>query len=183
MGIVITIRTCDGIEEVHVPTENMGHMECECIKKLNSKNADLIALFLDEECTASGLDTPEKLFRSEKKYITEHLLQSYPGTKETGAQLSIARIITIFDYIWEDPNFWEETGMNYDMIHFARNLQKTEDPDELLFWSFRFCSWGNSINNLPYTLYKGIIDGRFNSYYNSYLEWLPKFLYIDTTDR
>lgn len=63
------------------------------------------------------------------------------------------------------------------MLQFYYKLRDNiSAPDEMLFWIFRFCSWGGYNNPFPYTLYKGIIDGRFEQFYDKYkgeLDWFP----------
>ena len=69
--------------------------------------------------------------------------------------------------------------MDLGMIQLFRTIEKTDDPDELLFWSFRFCAWGGYDNMLPYTLYRWIVDGKLERFYNYYPEWQHVFLCPD----
>lgn len=57
-------------------------------------------------------------------------------------------------------------------------LKEIEDPIELLFWSFRLCTWGHYDNMLPYTLYRCIIDEKFKHLYSNHPEWYDVFLCI-----
>ena len=49
----------------------------------------------------------------------------------------------------------------------------------LLFWTFRLCAWGEYENPFPYTLYKGLVDGRFEKFYDDYPDERKTFICID----
>ena len=144
-------------------------------------NADLVYLFLDEECTYEGIDTITKLHECERKRNSSNgeALNGYAATMQTGAQLSTQQIKNIFHYIWKDYLFFESTGVDFATMQFILRLKEIEDPIELLFWSFRLCAWGEYDNVLPYTLYRCIVDERFKRFYNSYPEWHDVFLCIN----
>ena len=185
MHVTIKRKTYSGIEEYPLPKEKIGPLESDCLKHYDKKIADLVCLFLDEESAVQGITTPEKLFELERtrNFANGKALYDYTATLENGTRLTTAQIQKIFHYIWKNYLFGESTGMNFRMIQFFREIQKTEDPDELLFWSFRFCAWGEYDNLLPYTLYRCIVDGRFVRFYNRYPEWQKNFLCMDDTEK
>lgn len=185
MHITLKRKTYSGMEEYPLPKEKIGPLESDCLKHYDKKIVDLVCLFLDEESAVQGITTPEKLFELERtrNFANGKPLYDYKATMENGARLTTAQIQKIFHYIWKNYLFGESTGMNFRMIQFFREIQKTEDPDELLFWSFRFCAWGEYDNLLPYTLYRYIVDGRFVRFYNRYPEWQKNFLCMDDTEK
>lgn len=184
MDFMIKRKTYSGMEAYQLPTEKIGPLETDCIRCYNEKNADLVFLFLDEECAPEGIDTLERLLERERarNCADGKALYGYTATPECGAQLTTRQIKTIFHVIWENYLFQESTGMDFRMLQFFRKIAKTDDPDELLFWSFRFCAWGGYDNPLPYTLYRCIVDGRLERYYNSFPEWQSEFLCMDDAE-
>lgn len=185
MNFTIKRKTYSGIEEYQLPKEKIGQLETDCIKHYDKRIADLVYLFLDEESTAEGIATPQKLFECEyaRNCANGNALYGYTAMPENGAQLTTVQIKNIFYYIWKNYLFLESTGMDFRMLQFFREIQKTENPDELLFWSFRFCAWGDYDNMLPYTLYRCIVDGRFVRFYNCYPEWQNEFLCLDDSEK
>lgn len=181
MHVTIKRKTYSGMEEYPLPKEKIGPLESDCLKHYDKKIADLVCLFLDEESAVQGITTPEKLFERERarNFANGKALYGYTATLENGAQLTTAQIQNIFHYIWKNYLFLESTGMDVRMMQLFREIQKTEDPDELLFWSFRFCAWGEYDNMLPYTLYRCIVDERFVRFYNHYPEWQKEFLCME----
>lgn len=182
-AISFKYKTYYGIEEYRLPCDKIGQLEKNVMNHFDKKIADLVYLFLNEECTSEGIDTISKLFEYEMSCNTSSgkLIYDYSATLETGAQLTIDYIKNRFNYIWKDYLFIESTDLHFDALQFYYHLEKTEDPLELLFWSFRLCAWGNYDNKLPYTLYKCIVDERFKRFYNSCPEWQNTFLYIDSS--
>lgn len=185
MDFIIKLKTYSGVEEYRMPKEKVGELERDCIKHYDKRIADLIYLFLNEESTAEGITTPEQLFKCEyaRNCSDGKAMYGYTATPENGAQLTTAQIKNIFHYIWKDYLFIESTGMDFAMMQFFRKIEKTDNPDELLFWSFRFCAWGGYDNALPYTLYRCIVDGRFERFYNAYPEWQNEFLCIEDSEK
>lgn len=172
-------RTCGGIAYSCFGPENIGQLEENIIEKYDSRIADLFALFLDEEYPSEGVVTPEELFESERRLNTAdgEPIYGYSATLESGALLtSVEQVKDIFHYIWRSYLFMESTDMDFVMIQYYGKLKQSQDINEVLFWSFRFCAWGGSFNPLPYTLYRAIIDGRFNAYYDKYPQWQDDFL-------
>ena len=181
MDFIIKRKTYSGVEEYQLSKELVGQLEIDCLKHYDKRIADLVCLFLDEESTAEGIATPEQLLENEyaRNCADGKALYGYTATPENGAQLTTIQIKNIFHYIWKNYLFLESTGMDFMMMQFFHRIEKTDTPDELLFWSFRFCAWGGYDNALPYTLYRCIVDGRFERFYNSYPEWQNAFLCID----
>lgn len=181
MDFILKQNTCFGVQEYCLPREKVGPLEADCIRHYDQSIADLICLFLEEECTGEGITTPEQLFERERarNYADGKALYGYAATLEHGAWLSTTQIKNIFHFIWKSPLFGESTGMDLGMIQLFRTIEKTDDPDELLFWSFRFCAWGGYDNMLPYTLYRWIVDGKLERFYNYYPEWQHVFLCPD----
>lgn len=181
MAFRLKFKTCSGIEAYQLPGEKAGPLEIDCMKHYDPRIADLFYLFLDEACAAEGITTPEELFERERtrNYAEGNALYGYTATPEHGAQLTTAQIKNIFHFIWKNYLFQESTGMDFQMLQWFRKIETTDDPDKLLFWSFRFCAWGGYDNPLPYTLYRFIVDGRLQRFYNSYPEWQREFLWVD----
>lgn len=185
MEFSIRFKTCSGIEEYQLTGEKAGPLETNCMEHYDQKIADLVYLFLEEECAAEGITTPEKLFEREyaRNCAEGKALYGYTAVPEHGAQLTTPQIKNIFHFIWKDYLFREATGMDFRMLRWFRRIERTEDPDELLFWSFRFCAWGGYDNPLPYTLYRCIVDRRLDRFYNRYPEWQCEFLCMDDIER
>lgn len=181
MDLIFKRNTCSGMQEYRLPREKLGPLEADCICHYDQSIADLVCLFLEEESTGEEIVTPEQLFERERarNYADGKALYGYTATLEHGAQLTTTQIKNIFHFIWKSPLFWESTGMGFGMIRLFRELERTDSPDELLFWSFRFCAWGGYDNPLPYTLYRWIVDGRLERFYNRYPEWQHEFLCAD----
>lgn len=181
MSFNTMLKTHSGIESYRLPYEKIGPLENDCIKQFDKRIADLVCLFLDEECTSEGIDTIAKLYECERKRNSANgeSLNGYTATIEDGAQLSTEQIKSIFHYIWKDYRFFESTGADFATMQFILRLKEIEDPIELLFWSFRLCAWGEYANVLPYTLYRCIVDERFKRFDNSYPEWHDIFLCIN----
>ena len=75
--------------------------------------------------------------------------------------------------------FAESTGMDFMDIQFYWKLRDNiTDPNEFLFWTFRLCAWGGYKNPFPYTLYKGLVDGRFEKFYDDYPDEMKTFISI-----
>ena len=186
MDFTMKLKTYSGVENYTLPDEKIGSLEAELLKHYDKRIADLIYLLLDEECTAEGINSREKLFELEYSRNTAiangEPIYGYSATWEEGAQLTVDQIKNRFCYIWKEYLFWESTGMDFLTIQLFHKLERIEDPDELLFWSFRFCSWGQYDNRLPYTLFRCIVDGRFERFYDSYPEWHNEFLCMDNAD-
>lgn len=181
MEFRLKFKTCSGMEVYQLPREKAGPLETNCMEHYDQKIADLVYLFLEEECAAEGITTPEKLFEREhaRNCTDGKVLYGYTATPEHGAHLTTIQIKNIFHFIWKNYLFQESTGMDFGMMQLFRKIETTDDPDELLFWSFRFCAWGGYDNPLPYTLYRFIVDGRLQRFYNSYPEWQREFLLVD----
>lgn len=172
-------RTCGGITYDCFEPENIGQLEENIIEKYDPRIADLFALFLDEEFPSVGVVTPEDLFEDERKNNTDdgEPIYRYSATLESGALLtSVEQVKDIFQHIWKSYLFMESTDMDFMMIQYYNKLKSSQDVNEVLFWSFRFCAWGGRFNPLPYTLYRAIIDGRFNDYYDKYPQWQDDFI-------
>lgn len=178
MDFIIPVKTYSGIQDYYLPEEKIGPLEADCIKHYDTTIADLIYLFLDEENTAKGIATQEQLFEQERarNYADNMPIYGYTATLEHGAQLTTAQIKNTFHFIWKSYLFLEATDMNIEMMAFFRQIEKTVDPDELLFWSFRFCAWGEYDNPLPYTLYLYIINGKWKRFSGQYPKWKTAFL-------
>lgn len=184
MDFNVSIRTYSGIEDFSLTEDKIGQLEQDVIKNYDPRIADIVCLFLEEEFSSEGMATPQAVLDDELVCNTADgkVLFGYTATIEYGATLTVEQIKDIFHYIWKDYLFWEVTGLglHYDMIQFFKKLERTTDPEELLFWSFRFCAWGGFDNHLPYTLYRAILDGRFKDYYDRYPEWNDTFLVLET---
>lgn len=179
MSFEMKRKTLSGTEEFRLPTEEIGPLETACIECFDERIADLICLFLSGEIFSGGIESPEELFEHEREHNMSDgtVMNGYSATFDNGVQLSTATIKQIFYYIWDERwMIWEEAGADYNFIEFYNKLARTEDPEELLFWSFRFCAWSENVNRLPYTLFRYIVDGKFMRFYDSYPEWQKTFL-------
>lgn len=185
MEFRIRRKTCSGMEEYRLTGEKVGTLETECIQHFDPRIADLVCLFLEEECAAEGIAAPEELVGREhdRNWADGKALHGYRATPEHGAQLTTTQIKSIFHFIWKSYLFQESTGMDFRMLQLFHKVETTDDPDELLFWSFRFCAWGGYDNPLPYTLYRCLVDGRLKRFYNGYPEWQSEFLCMDAAEK
>ena len=109
MDFNVMLNTHSGIEEYRLPYEKIGSLEKDCINHFDKRIADLVCLFLDEECTSEGIDTIEKLYECEKRRNSANgkFLNGYAASLETGARLSTEQIKNIFHCIWKDYLFFE----------------------------------------------------------------------------
>lgn len=153
--------------------QQIGPLEKRCLENFDGRIADLFALFLNEGCAENGILTEESLFDYEQRCNTSEIvpLNGYTAAPKQGALLTAEQIRHIFRPIWKDYLFIESTGMDWDMMRFFQKWGKSDDADELLYASFRFCAWGEYDNPLPYTLYRCLFDGRFRRFYGSQSEW------------
>lgn len=181
MDFNLMINVYSGIKEYWLPSEKFGQLEKDCIKHFDKRIADLVYLFLDEECTSEGIDTIAQLYECERERNSSYgkVLCGYTSTMETCAQLTTEQIKNIFHYIWKDYRFFESTGADFATMQFILRLKETEDPIELLFWSFRLCAWGQYDNMLPYTLYRCIVDEKFKHLYSNHSDWHAVFLCVN----
>lgn len=163
--------------DVEYDTKKMGPLEEKCLSVFDWRVADLIYLFLDEEFYSNDIKNEKALLEYELRgnCLNVKLPEYCKEMSEKGVSLTIDEIKQRCSFVWEDYFFVESTGMTYDVLQFYKHLKKDiTDPDELLFWTFRLCAWGECINPFPYTLYKGLIEGRFERFYDKYeteIEW------------
>ena len=153
--------------------QQIGPLEKRCLENFDGRIADLFALFLNEGCAENGILTEEALFDYEQRCNTSEIapLNGNDAAPKQATLLTAEQIRHIFRPIWKDYLFIESTGMDWDMMRFFRTFGKSDDADELLYASFRFCAWGEYDNPLPYTLYRCLFDGRFRRFYGSQSEW------------
>lgn len=182
MGYTLKIKRYNGVEECRYSCEQVGPLEEKCLAEFDWRIADLINLFVEEEfCNSgdNGIKTEMELLSYEISCnsVNAGIIEECRGMSEQGIQISVEQIKKRCSYIWKSYLFAESTGMDFGMLQFYYKLRDNiSDPDEMLFWTFRFCSWGGYDNPFPYTLYKGIIDGRFERFYDKYKADLDWFL-------
>ena len=178
MEFTIKAITVSGVEEYLLDSDKIGILETECLKHYDKRISDLICMFLDEECTEHGIYSQEKLFESELRQNLSGMYE-YSATPEYGAQLTLEQIKHRFRKITDDYSVMLDAVNLIDYPGFVDHYNKITDPDELLFWAFRYCAWGQYDNKLPYTLFRCIVDGRFKRFYDSHPEWQSYFIHSD----
>ena len=179
------IKTYNEETQVEYDTERLGPLEEKCLAMFDWRIADLVNLFAEQEFCNDG----EKGIRTETELLLYEIscnsangkiLKTCQGISESGIQISVEEIKERCSYIWKSYLFAESTGMGFmDMQFYWKLRDKISDPDELLFWTFRFCAWGGYENPFPYTLYKGLIDGRFERFYDDYADERKTFIHIE----
>ena len=166
MDFILKQNTCFGVQEYCLPREKVGPLEADCIRHYDQSIADLICLFLEEKCTGEGITTPEQLFERERarNYADGKALYGYAATLEHGAWLSTTQIKNIFHFIWKSPLFGESTGMDLGMIQLFRTIEKTDDPDELLFCPFGFVPGAVTIICCPIPCIGGLLTENWSGF-------------------
>lgn len=168
------VKTYAGESHVEYDTECLGPLEEKCLAMFDWRVADLVNLFVEQEfCNSDegGIRTEAELLLYEVSCnsVNGEIIKTCHGISESGIQISVDEIKERCSYIWKSYLFVESTGMDFMDIQFYWKLRDNiTDPDELLFWTFRLCAWGEYENPFPYTLYKGLIDGRFRKFYDNY---------------
>jgi len=178
----LNIKQYNGVEKCEYSLERLGPLEKKCLAAFDWRIADLINLFLEEEFCDSGengIKTENELLSYEISCnsVKTGIMEECRGISEHGIQISVEQLKKRCSYIWQSYLFAESTGMDFEMLQFYYKLRDNiSNPDEMLFWTFRFCSWGGYDNPFPFTLYKGIIEGRFEQFYDKYESKLDWFL-------
>lgn len=166
------ILTCNGISNVEFDSEKLGPLEKRLLENMDPRAKELVYLFLDEGVfEEEGITTEEELLKYEAycNMVDGKVIRECSGIGENGIIINKEQLLKLYYPIWGSYLFMESTNMDFMEINFYRRLkEKIDDPDELLFWTFRLCVWGGSRNYLPYTLYKGLLDGRFKRFYDDY---------------
>lgn len=176
------IITYSGESQVEYDTERLGPLEEKCLAMFDWRIADLVNLFVEQEFSSSEIRTEAELLLEEISCnsVNGKIIKTCHGISESGIQISVDEIKERCSYIWKSHLFIESTGMDFMDIQFYWKLRdKITDPDELLFWTFRLCAWGEYENPFPYTLYKGLVDGRFEKFYDDYPDERKTFICID----
>jgi hypothetical protein len=172
MKHTFNVKTCNGISQVEFDTEKLGPLEKRLLENMDTRAKELVYLFLREGVfEAKGIATEEELLKYEayRNTVDGKVISECSGIGENGIIINKEQLLKLYYSIWESYLFMESTDMEFMEINFYRSLKaKIDDPDELLFWTFRLCVWGGALNRLPYTLYKGLIDGRFEKFYDTY---------------
>ena len=82
-----------------------------------------------------------------------------------GAQLTIENIETRCSYIWKSYVFCERINLDFMSLNDFRKLSENiQNPEELLFWTFMMCFYGQCDCNYPYTLFIKIKENTFAPY-------------------
>lgn len=157
---------------------NLSDLERNLLTLNDNQITDLINLFLDEEFSKYGVITENDLLEEEKSRnsLDGDFIKDCGNLGEEGVKISIEEIKNRYCFIWKNHEFIESLDMDFVTQQFFMKLRDSiESPDEMLFWTFRFCAYGGYDNPLPYTLYKGLMNGRFSPYYDSYKLFLKFF--------
>ena len=172
MDYKINVKTYDEEFQVKYDTEKLGPLEEKLLESMDPRATDLVYLFLEEHTFAeSGITTEEELLKYEIfcNSVDGNLISECAGIGENGIIINEEQVQKIFPSIWDVSLFSGSTAMDFMTLNFYRSLKDNiKDVDEFLFWTFRLCAWGGYDNRLPYTLYKGLMDGRFAKFYDNY---------------
>lgn len=166
------IKTYNGTVQAEYDTERLGPLEIKLLENMDPRVKELVYLFLEEGVFEEyGMTTEEELLKYEADCNTADgkVISECSGIGKNGIAISTEQLKRLFSSIWKSHLFVESSMLDFMDMQFHWKLKETvEDPDELLFWTFRFCAWGDYRNYLPYTLYKGLLDGRFAKFYDDY---------------
>lgn len=175
------VETYSGIIKAEYDTEKLGPLEKKLLENMDPRAKELVYLFLREGFfEEKEITTEGKLLKYEayRNSVDGEIISECSGIGEKGIVVNKEQVQEIYSYIWRSYLFVESTDMDFPALSFYRKLRdNVEDADQLLFWSFRLCVWGGYDNRLPYTLYKGLLDGRFAKYYDDFPEERKLFVF------
>ena len=154
----------------------LGVLAENVLKKANEDNKDLVSYFLrcmekKKEMNEQELGDLEISHNSSQGKS----LCNYEWKAE-GANFRIEDIKKNYSGIWGSYIFIESTDAGFELIQLYLQCQKLTDPEEFLYWTFKMCAWSSYICYYPYTLYKALLNDRFEKYYDSFAEYRGCFL-------
>lgn len=173
----------------YIPIDSNDSYETETISAasnyllhnhLHENNKVLVACFIslcNDDSTSNNIKQAEcELLETEHSCntVNDHFVH-YKYNNDIGVQLSVDDIKKSCSYIWNSYLFCERVGFKYDSLQEFKQLEKdVRNPEELLFWTFLMCFYGQYDCHYPYTLYTRIKENAYdlfllNSKYTSLL--------------
>lgn len=137
---------------------------------LTEKNKMLVACFIslcNEDSTADTIEEIEReLLETEIACNTvDGELYHYHYTEKNGAQLNIDDIKEKCTYIWKSYLFLESLDADFWFDNeFYRLSDSVAEPEELLFWTFLMCLFGQYDCQYPYTLFLRIRENEYSKF-------------------
>ena len=126
---------------------------------LNVRNRDFCALLLDSISCVKDDAELSKLDTRRAHYF-----------KDVEA-LSSKEIQEVFT-CWNSWTFFEQLDMSMQQNRMLYGVKKLADPKTTLFWSYALCAWGGCQCAMEYELYKILMDGSFDLYFDRYFKFI-----------
>ena len=164
----------DGPESYTIDDENAPDpVQKQVLACYDPGIADLIGLFLQEyEDFHFHSEEEMAAFEASKlKQAEQFCRQGFRQGWNREEPLSADNLRVIFPAVWHNTDFPELDAPD-EVWDCHRRMFRSQDAEEVLFWSFRFSAWGSFNVPLPYTLFRAITEGRFRRLALSYPEEL-----------
>ena len=129
------------------------------LSALNVKNRDFCALLLD---AISHIKNDDELYRLDTRRA-----HYFKGVED----LSSKEIEEVF-LCWNSWGFFEQLDLSMQQNRILYGVKKLGDPKITLFWSYALCAWGSCQCAMEYELYKRLMDGSFDEYFDQYFRFI-----------